>query len=68
MEWVGTLQSVLYVQALKLGEKVPAMESWLLLELCNAGTLSYAVERGKFDRGFLQQGKRSRQPHIPFIK
>jgi len=53
---------------MRLGEKVAAMETWLLLELCNHGTLSYAIERGKFDKGFLQQGRRSRQPHLPFIK
>ena len=45
-----------------------ALETWLVLEYCNQGTLSYAVERGKFDEGFIKQGRRSNMPYIPAIK
>ena len=50
------------------GRQQIAMETWLVLEYCNQGTLSYAVERGKFDEGFIRHGRRSNKPYVPFIK
>lgn len=48
--------------------KAGAHETWLVLEYCDQGTLQYAIERGKFDQGFITAGRHSRQPHIPAIK
>lgn len=56
------------MQVLLNNRKIAARETWLVLEFCNQGTLSYAIERGKFDRGFIENGKHDRRPHIPSIK
>ena len=45
-----------------------ALETWLVMEYCNHGTLSYAIERGKFDAGFINHGRRSNRPYIPSIR
>ena len=50
------------------GESMVALETWILLEYCNQGTLSYAIERGKFDQGFIQHGRRSNKPYLPSIR
>jgi hypothetical protein len=55
------------MQVWRQGEKVKALETWLILEYCNHGSLDGAIERGKFDKGFVLHGKRSRQPYLPSI-
>ena len=50
------------------GNSPPLFESWLVLEYCDQGTLQYALDRGKFDEGFIKCGKRNKRPHIHAVK
>lgn len=40
----------------------------MVLEYCDEGTLQYAIDRGKFDAGFVESGKRDKQPSLPAIR
>ena len=51
-----------------VGNSPPLFESWLVLEYCDQGTLQYALDRGKFDEGFIKSGKRNKLPHIYAVK
>ena len=45
-----------------------AFETWMVLEYCDAGTLRYAIDRGKFDKGFAETGKRTGVPDLAAIR
>lgn len=45
-----------------------AFETWMVLEYCDSGTLRYAIDRGKFDKGFADAAKRTGEPDLAAIR